>query len=126
MINPAKQYFLDMETRVKIAEATVKDLSNVRVISDRGMLIDLYDRLGADAVCKGWRNRTDYAYEQRMAEWNLSHNPNFNTVLYQSKGKYRVLSSSAVRECMEEGKNPAEFLHPDALPILMDAERRMV
>ena len=57
MVNRSKKYMFDMETRVAIAEETVKELSNVRVIADAGMLIDLFDKLQADAVCKGWRER---------------------------------------------------------------------
>ena len=81
MVNPAKRYRYTMGERVRIAIATVAELPNVRVIAERGMLIDLFDRLGADAVCKGWRDEKDYAYEREMAEWNLAHNPRFHTEL---------------------------------------------
>ena len=124
MINSSKQCFLDLETRVKIAKKTVSDLPNVRVISDRGMLIDLFDRIGATAVCKGWRNATDYAYEVKMAEWNKSHNPRFRTELYQSEGEYATLSSTEVRTLLEEGNLPEGLVHPDALPILTAAIKK--
>ena len=123
MINASKLYHFDLETRVKIAKRTVADLPNVRVISDRGMLIDLFERLGATAVCKGWRNRSDYAYELKMADWNKSHNPRFHTELYQSEGKYANLSSTEVRELLEEGKSPEGLVHPDALPIILESLR---
>ena len=121
MINASKSYYFDLDTRVKIAKRTVADLPNVRVISDRGMLIDLFDRLGATTVCKGWRNRSDYAYEVKMADWNRSHNPRFHTELYQSEGKYATLSSTEVRELLEEGSSPEGLVHPDALPIILES-----
>ena len=86
MVNDAKQYLFDMDTRVAIAKATVAELENVDVISDRGMLVDLYDRLGADAVCKGYRNEKDLLYEREMAEWNHAHNPRFHTELTECGG----------------------------------------
>ena len=121
MINDSKQYLFDMQARVEIARQTVSDLPNVRVISDRGMLIDLFDRLGADAVCKGWRNERDLAYENEMAEWNHAHNPRFCTKLYQSDGVHQTLSSTEVRELLSQGSPIEATVHPNALPLIRQA-----
>ena len=118
MINADKSYLFDSATRAEIARRTVSDLPNVRVIEDDGMLIDLYDRLGADAVCKGYRNERDLAYENRMAEWNLAHNPRFHTELIKSGGKYASLSSTDVRDNLEKGESIAQLVHPAALPLI--------
>ena len=118
MINPEKQYWFDMETRMEIARLSVADMERVRVISDSGMLIDLYDRLGASAVCKGWRNDIDYTYELRMAEWNRAHNPRFHTELIRSEGEFATLSSTAVREKLLRGEIPEGWVHPNAMPII--------
>lgn len=121
MINPAKEYLFQKETRVAIARATVGALANVEVIADDGMLIDLYDRMEADAVCKGYRNERDLAYEKEMADWNHAHNPRFETVLIPSEGDYRTLSSTEVRERIERGESLADTVHRDALPIILEA-----
>ena len=119
MINPAKKYLFDMETRVEIARTTVAELNNVRVISEKGLLIDLFDALGADAVCKGWRNDADYAYEIKMADWNREHNPRFVTKLIRSHGEFSSLSSTEVREKLFSGEIPEGLVHPDVLPIIL-------
>lgn len=124
MINDAKQYLFDMEIRVEIAKATVASLPNVEVIADRGMLIDLFDRLGADAVCKGYRNARDLAYEQEMAEWNLAHNPRFHTELIAASGDHRTLSSTEVREMLAKGEDLSRVVHCDALKLIHDATAR--
>lgn len=118
MINAQKQYLFDLSTRLEIAKATVGEISNVRVIADEGMLIHLFDRLGADAVCKGWRNETDYAYETEMADWNRAHNPRFVTRLYSSEGDHASLSSTQVREYLQKGEIPADLLHPLAYSLI--------
>ena len=118
MINSAKRYLFDMETRVEIAKRTVAHLPQVRVVSEKGMLIDLFDKLGADAVCKGWRNQEDYAYEVRMADWNRDHNPNFRTELIRSRGEFETLSSTDVRKKLERGEIPQGFVHPNALELV--------
>lgn len=121
MINAEKSYLFDSATRAEIARRTVSDYPNVRVIEDSGMLIDLYDRLCADAVCKGYRNERDLAYENRMAEWNLAHNPRFHTELICSCGEYAALSSTEVREKMGKGESVAHLVHPAALSLITQA-----
>lgn len=114
MVNRSKKYLFDMATRVAIAEETVKELSNVRVITENGMLIDLFDRLKADAVCKGWRNQHDYDYELHMADWNSSHNPRFRTEMIRAKSSVEHISSTDVRRRLMEGEPLEGIVHPDA------------
>jgi pantetheine-phosphate adenylyltransferase len=123
MVNPQKTTLLDMETRVEIARKTVAHLPNVRVISDTGMLIDLFDRIGADAVCKGYRNEIDYDYEMKMAEWNKAHNPRFHTVLYRSEGALATLSSTEVRRRLSTGESLDGLVSPTALRLLTEKAR---
>lgn len=118
MQNAEKQYLFTTEERTEIARRTVAELSNVRVIADDGMLIDLYDRLGASAVCKGVRNETDLAYEESMAKWNREHNPRFVTELIPSEGCYANVSSTDVRNVMKNREDPSALVHPDVISIL--------
>ena len=119
MINPSKRYCFDMETRMEIARRSVADIPHVSVISDKGLLIDLFDRLGAKTVCKGWRNDADYAYEIKMADWNRAHNPRFRTELIHSRGQFATLSSTEVRSLLESGEIPEGLVHPDAMPLIL-------
>lgn len=114
MVNRSKKYLFDLNTRVAIAEETVKELPNVRVITENGMLIDLFDRLGADAVCKGWRNQRDYDYELHMADWNSSHNPRFRTEMIRAKKSVEHISSTEVRRRLMEGETLEDIVHPNA------------
>lgn len=119
MINASKRYLFDMQTRLEIAKQTVADLPNVKVIAEKGLLIDLFDRLEADAVCKGWRNERDYDYELRMADWNREHNPRFRTELIRSRGEFADLSSTEVRAQLERGVLPEGLVHPNAMPLIL-------
>ena len=118
MVNRSKKYLFDTNTRVSIAEETVKELSNVRVIADSGMLIDLFDRLGADAVCKGWRNQHDYDYELHMADWNSSHNPRFRTEMIRAKKSVEHISSTEVRRRLMAGETLEDIVHHDAAHLI--------
>lgn len=120
MINASKRYLFDMETRTEIAKRTVEHLPNVRVICEKGLLIDLFDRLGAATVCKGWRNEKDYDYEIHMADWNREHNPRFRTELIRSRGEFADLSSTEVRAKLDAGEVPEGLVHPNALPLVLN------
>ena len=113
MVNRPKKYLFDMNTRLSIAEETVKELSNVRVIAESGLLIDLFDRLNADVVCKGWRNQHDYDYELHMADWNSSHNPRFRTEMIRAKSAVEHISSTEVRRRLMAGEPLEGIVHPD-------------
>lgn len=123
MVNPDKQTRFTPEERVEIARRTVAALPQVEVLFDGGMLIDLYDRLHADAVVKGYRNAEDLAYEQRMAEWNRAHNASFRTVLIQSDPAMAGVSSTEVRRRLDAGQEILQLVHPDALPLILLGRR---
>ena len=120
MQNAAKTYLFTPEERVEIAKKTVAGLSNVRVIFDDGMLIDLYDRLGAVAVCKGVRNEVDLAYENKMAEWNHAHNPRFVTELIHAEDNYVGISSTDVRDAIAHKRDFVSLVHPSVIPMLLE------
>ncbi len=123
MINPEKNYLFSLEERVQIAKKTVASLPRVRVISETGMLIDLFERLGADAVCKGWRNQKDYEYEMKMAEWNRAHNPKFRTELIPAQREHFDISSTMVREMMQQDADLNYYLHRDAIAYIREIKK---
>lgn len=118
MVNPEKETRFTPEERVEIARRTVAEFPQAEVLFDGGMLIDLYDRLGADAVVKGYRDRSDLAYERKMASWNREHNRRFRTVLIRSEGPYANVSSTEVRRRLDAGGDIRSLVHPDALELI--------
>ena len=118
MINDAKQYAHTIEERAEMARLTVQGLPKVAVVVDRGMLVDLFDRIGADAIVKGVRNEKDRAYEAEMAAYNLAKNPRAFTVLYEADPSLDDLSSTRVREMLKNGERPDGLLAPAVLDYL--------
>lgn len=118
MVNPDKETRFTPEERVEIARRTVADIPQAEVLFDGGLLIDLYDRLGADAVVKGYRDYNDLAYERKMAAWNREHNRNFRTVLLRSEGPYATISSTEVRRRLDSGGDIRALVHPAALALI--------
>ena len=114
MINDQKKYTFSIEERERIARTALNDVTNVTVISSRGMLWKLAEELSADAIVKGYRNQTDYDYERQMAEFNAEKNPFAKTVLLEANSLYYDLSSTAVREKISNNKS-LEGMIPQAV-----------
>ena len=120
MNNDAKTYMFTMEERTALAELATAELANVRVVSSTGLLIDLFDKVEADVIVKGVRNGKDRAYEQEMAAWNLEHNPRAKTVFMQAADDFETLSSTVVREKLQNGEWPAGLLPASVLAHLQE------
>lgn len=120
MNNPAKVYCFTMEERALLARAATADIACVRVVADEGMLVDLFDRVGADVIVKGVRNEVDRAYENEMAAYNLSKNPRARTELWQASDDFEDISSTRVRELIERGESPEGLLPTPVLRLLQE------
>ena len=120
MNNAAKSYTFDIAARAEMARRATKDVPNVRVVADEGMLVDLFDRLGATVIVKGVRNGKDLAYEQEMAAYNLAKNPRAKTVFLDADPTLLTVSSTRVREILREGRVPEELLPPSVIAYLTE------
>ena len=118
MINASKQYLFSIEQRTEIAKAATSDIKNVKVISSEGMLWSLAKELDADAIVKGYRNQTDYAYELEMAKFNEEHYPLAKTVLLKADPKLEELSSTALREKLARNESIEELIPKAAAELV--------
>ena len=99
MCNSAKTPLFSLDERVKMLQESVKDLSNVKIESFSGLLIDYCKSADIHIVIRGLRAITDFEYELQIAQTNkeLSHN-HVDTVFLTTSLKYSYLSSSVVKE----------------------------
>ncbi len=99
MCNSAKTPLFSLDERVKMLQESVKDLSNVKIESFSGLLIDYCKSEDIHIVIRGLRAITDFEYELQIAQTNkeLSHNQ-VDTVFLTTSLEYSYLSSSVVKE----------------------------
>lgn len=110
MNNDQKTYLFDLDERAHLASLATSELSRVRVIKDAGMLVDLFDRIGADVIVKGVRNEKDRFYEEEMAAYNLAKNPRAKTVFLEASDALGGVSSTLAREWLEKGRDLSAVL----------------
>ncbi len=100
----SKTYMFDMEKRLELVRLSTAHISNVEVVSSSGMLIDLFDELGADVIVKGIRTAADLEYEMIHAKWNKAHNDRVETLFLPADDSLVTVSSTLVREHFIRGE----------------------
>jgi len=109
--NPSKTPLFSVDERVRLLEEAVKDLSNVRIGSFRGLLVDHARAQGASVIVKGLRAISDYEYEIQMAQMNQRIGE-LDTLFMATSPKWSFLSSSLVNEVASYGGD-VDGLVPD-------------
>ncbi len=101
--NPAKRGRFTPQERVAFVEQSLPRGSPVQVaaFADR-LLVDVCAEVGADAVVKGLRGGTDFAYEVPMALMNR-HLTGIETVFLAGDPAFEHVSSSLVSEVAAHG-----------------------
>ena len=118
IINTEKKGMLDFATRKAVAEVSCADIPGVTVITAEGVLCDLCTALGADAIVKGARDTSDFAYEKQLADINRRICPGLETVLLTARPENECLSSTFARDMIKYGRPLDGIIHPDAIKLL--------
>lgn len=113
-INPDKKTSFTLEERAEHIRRCVKDLDNVSVESQSGLIAEYAREKGACALVKGIRSATDYEYEYPMAVANKKMNGNLETVFIAANEKYAYMSSSLAKQIASFGGDISEFI-PDEI-----------
>jgi pantetheine-phosphate adenylyltransferase len=100
--NPSKAPLFAVEERVALLQEAVSDLSDVRVGSFGGLLVDYARAHGAQVIVKGLRAVSDYEYEIQMAQMNQRIG-GIETLFMATSPKWSFLSSSLVKEVARLG-----------------------
>lgn len=111
--NPSKQPLFPVEDRVAMLEESCAELSNVRVASFEGLLVDFARAQGTSVIVKGLRAVSDYEAEIQMAQMN-HRLADVETVFISTNPRWSFLSSSLVKEVARFGGD-VEGLVPDAV-----------
>ena len=96
--NPAKRGTFGVDERITMLEAALAAHPNVRVEAFAGrLLVHVCRDAGAQAIVKGLRSDTDFAYELPMALMNR-HLSGVETIFLPGDPKFGHVSSSLIKE----------------------------
>ena len=108
--NAAKKAAFTVGERVEMIYDVVKDLDNVVVDCNDGLLADYLKRTGATAIVKGLRAVSDFEYEFQMALANRKLYDGAETVFLTTTGENMFLSSSVVKQIAYFGGDISGFV----------------
>ena len=109
LINKSKQGLFTVEERMELLAESVEHLSNVRIDSWHGLLVDYCRQQDIQAIVKGLRAVSDFDYELQMAQMNQELS-GVETLFMPTKPLNSFLSSSLVKEVARFGGDVAHLL----------------
>jgi len=120
-VHSSKKPLLTTEQRIEALTLSVGHLSNVKVSSFTGLLIEYAKGLGARSIVRGLRATADFEYEFQMAMVNRRLDSDIETVFLMTKWEHSYLSSSIVREVALLGGNYEGLVPGSVAAIIKDA-----
>ena len=117
LANSSKTGLFTIDERIKMAREAAAHLSNVRVDTWSGLLVDYCKTHDIRAIVKGLRAVSDFDYELQTAQMNLQLK-GVDTLLMATKPAYSFLSSSLVREIARYGGDVSALVPSGVLNAL--------
>jgi len=110
--NSEKSPMFSVSERREMLRELTADLSNVRIDTFDGLMVEYAKSIDAMCVLRGIRAISDYEYELQMAFMNRNLEPTLETVFMMPAVKYSYVSSRLVREVAQAG-GPVKGLVPE-------------
>ena len=112
--NSEKSGFLPVNIRVELIKKAVNEmnLQNVEVDSFTGLTIDYAKKKDAEVLLRGLRAVSDFEYEMQLSQTNSALCDDIKTVFLTTKPKYNFISSSNIKEILNNGGDISKFV-PD-------------
>ena len=107
--NSDKDYKFSLDQRLKFISDEFKNNSKVYVEKYEGLTIDFCKSKNIKHIVRGLWNPADFEFEKKIALFNNSLE-NVETIFFLTSPKNAFISSSMVREIMDNGGNFKKFV----------------
>ncbi len=108
--NGEKKGFLSTEERVELIKKSIVGLDNVEVDAFEGLTIEYAKKRGAEILIRGLRAVSDFEYEMQLSQTNSALCDEIKTVFLTTKPKYNFISSSTIREILQNNGDISKFV----------------
>ena len=107
--NSDKNYRFSLNQRLKFISDEFINNSKVYVEKYQGLTVDFCKNKNIKHIVRGLRNPADFEFEKKIALFNNSLE-NVETIFFLTSPKNAFISSSMVREIMDNGGNFKKFV----------------
>ena len=118
--NSAKNPLFSIEERVSMIKEMTETISNVKVVSFDGLLVDFAREIQANIIIRGLRAVTDFEYELQIAQTNHVEYNEIETIFLTTSLQYSYLSSTIVKEFAAYGGDISQFVAPQFVDRIYD------
>ena len=108
--NPEKIKAFSVQERMDMLQTACAHLSNVRVDSFSGLLVEYMKQSGAGVVVRGLRSAGDFEVEFQMAQMNRQLYTAIDSIFLMTEPQYAHISSSMVRQVAAFGGDISAFV----------------
>ena len=108
--NGEKKGFLSTEERVELIKKSIEGLDNVEVDAFEGLTIEYAKKRRAEILIRGLRAVSDFEYEMQLSQTNSALCDEIKTVFLTTKPKYNFISSSTIREILQNNGDISKFV----------------
>ena len=122
--NSAKKGFLSVEERVSLIKESVKHLDNVEVDSFDGLTVEYAKKKNATILLRGLRAVSDFEYEMQLSQTNRALSEDIKTVFLMTKPEYNFISSSTVKEILQNDGDISKFVSPEVNDYLINKVKK--
>lgn len=98
-----------VESRISMIRSIYEDNESVAVASYSGLTVDFAKSVGANFIVRGLREVKDFEYERNLADTNAAIS-GIETVFLVARPEFGFISSSMVRELINNGYDASRFL----------------
>lgn len=121
--NGEKKGFLPVEVRLKLIKESIEGLKNVEVDTFEGLTIEYAKKQGAEVLIRGLRAVSDFEYEMQLSQTNSALCEDIKTVFLITKPKYNFISSSTIKEILNNGGDISKFVPEPVNKYLTNCEK---
>lgn len=104
-----KKTAFSIEERIYLLKAVTSSLHNVEIVTFNGLLVDFVNQLQVHVILRAVRNVSDFDYENLQAQMNRQLG-GVETLYMVADEKYRLISSTLIREIASFGKRLHAFV----------------
>ena len=101
-VNPEKEYTFTLKERTDMTRKSLAGISNVKVVSFKGLLVDYAYEHDIPVIIKGLRNSADFDYEYKLHQIGDSQRLGIDTFMLFARPGISHISSSTVKAIQKE------------------------
>lgn len=109
-INSTKKYYFSTEERIQMISELFSGQDKVSVVGFQGLTVNFCKEIKANFLLRGLRNGADFEYEKNIAFTNEMLARDIQTVFLLTEQKYAAISSTILREILNNKGDVSEFV----------------